>query len=103
MIIHLIKLWQSIKRLTPFVVVGDSIIYQSGGYDFANPKLMRYSKIIRLYKANNFDTVRTCFWKECNGTISNREIWRDNSYRGDYKFYDEDEDDHYTDDDDMED
>lgn len=89
-------------RLTPFVVVGDSIVYQSGGYDFANPKLLRYSKIIRLYKANNFDTVRSCFWKERNGTVSSREIWRDTSFRGDYKFYDEDEDDCYTDDD-MED
>lgn len=91
-------------RLTPFVVVGDSLIYQSGGYDFADPKLLQYSKIIRLYDVNNFDIVRHCYYKEQNnGVIDKREIWRDNSYRGEYKFYDEDEDDYCIDDEDMED
>lgn len=91
----------STSSLTPFVVVGDSLIYQSGGHDFADPKFLRYSKIIRLYDAKSFETVRNCYYKEQhNGIIDKREIWRDNSYRGEYKFYDDDGNDYeneYTD------
>lgn len=93
------------NTLTPFVVVNDQLIYQSGGYDFVKPDLLRYSKIIRLYSPNvkNFDSVRACYWREQNDYIADKkEIWRDNSCNGDYKFYDEDEDDCCTDDD-MED
>lgn len=91
------------NSLTPFVVVGDKLIYQSGGYDISKPELLRYSKIIRLYDATNFDSVKKYFWiDQYNNVIDQHEIWRDNSCNGDYKFYDEDEDDCCTDDD-MED
>lgn len=88
------------NSLTPFVVVGDKLIYQSGGYDIADPELLRYSKIIRLYDAKNFDSVKKYFWiDQFNNVIDKHEIWRDNSYRGEYKFFDEVESERYTDED----
>ena len=88
------------NTLTPFVIVNDQIIYQRGGYDFIEPKLPLYSRIIRLYgpKVRNFDSVRSCYWKERANCVSDNEIWRDNSCTDDYMFYDEDESDRYTDD-----
>lgn len=92
------------NSLTPFVVIGDSLIYQSGGHDFANPERLRYSKIIRLYDAKNFDCVKKFFWiEQFNNVIDEHEVWRDNSYRGEYKFFDEVDNERYVNDDDMED
>lgn len=64
------------NSLTPFVIVNNHFIYQSGGHDIVDSNI-KYHRVIRLYNATNFDMVRSCFYAEKYDNNLVYLIWRD--------------------------
>lgn len=64
------------NTLTPFVIVNNLFIYQSGEYDIVNSNL-KYHRVIRLYDTSSFYLVRNHFYAEkLKGKLIHL-IWRD--------------------------
>ena len=64
------------NTLTPFVVVNNLFIYQSGEYDIVNSNL-KYHRVIRLYDTSSFYLVRNYFYAEKYEGKLMHLIWRD--------------------------
>lgn len=64
------------NTLTPFVIVNNLFIYQSGEYDIVNSNL-KYHRVIRLYDTSSFRLVRNYFYAEKYEGKLMHLIWRD--------------------------